>query len=400
MVSTEAEIDELDVGNSRVFAEIAHAVQLQEGEVGVRQVLQAIGQLAPATTQAVSQQTGLPKPIVVAVSNELRSRGLVTKERPSRLTPSGQALLGEAPVNLRAEVGCDCCYGYGLIPGPLAKLTGKLAKLIERAPPVDLALDQSHSTAETKVRRILFLLHSGLLPTRAMICVGDDDLMAVTVAMASAELGRPLVERLGVLDISPAVLNFSRQRLDELGFAAEFIQHDLRSPSPRDLDSSFDLAVTDPPYTLEGGRLFLSRAVESLRPGPGSSVAFSFGPKGPADTFRLQAAMQELGLTVQALLRDFNSYHGAGVIGGRSHLYHLATTAQTKPSVIGGYDGPMYTADARQRDRVYRCLQCGTRHTVGPGARWRTIGELKEAGCPECGGHRLRPLHLAPPSNR
>lgn len=388
------------MGNSQIFAEVAQATKLQEGEAGVRQVLRAIGQLAPATTRSVSQQTGLPSPVVAAVSNELRSRGLVTRDRPSRLTPSGQALLGEVPVDLRAQVGCDCCHGYGLVPGPLAGLTGQLTELIEQAPPVDLALDQSHSTAETKLRRVLFLLHSGLLPTRAMLCVGDDDLMAVTVALAGSELGRPLVQRLTVLDVSPEVLDFIGQRLAEFGVAAELIEHDLRSPLASDLAGSFDLAITDPPYTFEGGRLFLSRAVESLRPGPGSGVAFSFGHKGPADTFRLQAAMHELGLTVQALFRDFNSYHGASVIGGRSDLYHLATTAQTRPVITGEYDGPMYTADARQRDRVYRCLQCGTRHIVGPGARWRTIGELKEAGCPECGGHRLRPLHLAPPSNR
>lgn len=337
---------------------------------------------------------------MAAVSNEFRSRGLVTRERPSRLTTRGLALLGEDTVDLRAGVSCDCCHGYGLVPGPLVGLTGQLTELMGQAPAVDLTLDQSHCTAETKLRRVLFLLHLGLLPTRAMLCVGDDDLMAVTVAMAGAALGRPLVQRLAVVDISPEVLGFTRQQLDELGVTAELIEHDVRQPLTGRLAGSFDLAMTDPPYTVEGGRIFLSRAVEGLRPGPGSSVAFSFGPKGPADSLRLQGAIYELGLTVQALHRDFNDYHGAGVIGGRSHMYHLATTGQTRPTVTGSYDGPMYTADARQRDRVYLCLQCRARHLVGPGARWHTIAELKEAGCPECGGHRLRPLQLGKPSEQ
>jgi predicted methyltransferase/DNA-directed RNA polymerase subunit RPC12/RpoP len=360
-------------------------------------VLRAFGELAPATTRSVSRQTGLPSPVVAAVSNELRARGLVTRDRPSRLTPLGQELLGEAPLGLRAEVACGCCHGDGLVPGPLAGLAGQLAELAGQAPPAEPALDQSHCTAETKLRRVLFLLSSGLLPTRAMVCVGDDDLMGVTVAMAGAALHRPLVQRLAVLDVSAEVLSYARQQLEALGTGAELIEHDLREPLPEALRGGFDLALTDPPYTVGGGRLFLSRAVEALRPGPGHAVAFSFGPKGPADTLRIQDAMRELGLTVQAMYRDFNAYLGAGVIGGHSHLYHLASTGETGPAVAGAYAGPIYTADARRRDRVYRCTQCGARHLAGPGAQWQTIAELKEAGCPACGGHRLRPLQLAPP---
>jgi predicted methyltransferase len=53
------------------------------------------------------------------------------------------------------------------------------------------------------------------------------------------------------------------------------------------LSDGFDLVMTDPPYTPEGARLFLSRAVEGLRPGPGWSIAFSFGPKpGSTDEFQ------------------------------------------------------------------------------------------------------------------
>jgi len=392
------EINDSDEGNASVFAEVAQAARLQEGEAGARMVLRAIGQLAPATTRSVSRHTGLPTPIVAAVSNEFRSRGLVTRERPSRLTARGLALLDEDSADMRAEVRCTCCDGYGLVPGPLAGLAGQLTGVMAEAPSADLTLDQSHSTAETKLHRVLFLLHAGLLPARGMLCVGDDDLMAVTVAIAGAALGRPLVRRLAVVDVSPAVLDFTRTQLDQYGAAADLVEQDLREPLPDLLASSFDLAMTDPPYTVPGGRLFLSRAVESLRPGPGSSIAFSFGSKGPSDTFQLQAAIHELGLTVQALHRDFNTYHGAGVIGGRSNLYHLATTDQTRPSLAGRYDGPLYTAEARRRDRIYLCLQCRARHLVGPAARWHTIAELKEAGCPECGGRRLRPLQLGEPS--
>jgi predicted methyltransferase/DNA-directed RNA polymerase subunit RPC12/RpoP len=373
---------------------VAYAVDLQEGEAGVRQILRAIGQLDSPSTRAVSRQVGLPLPVVAAVSNELRARGLVSRERPSRLTPRGRELLGEEAPDLRADVVCSCCQGWGLGEGPLAGLAGQLSEVMAKAPPVDLTLDQSHCTAKTKVRRVLYLLRHGLLPARNLLLIGDDDLMAVTVAMASVMLGYPLAERIAVVDVSQEVLGFIDDRMAVLGVNAELAQHDLRKPLAGRLSHEFDLVMTDPPYTAEGARLFLSRSTEVLRPGPGRNIAFSFGPKGPNETMQVQETINELGLMVAGLHRDFNEYHGAGVIGGRSHLYQLVTTQQTKPLMSAEYQGPLYTADARKADRAYLCLQCGARHAVGPGARWHTIAELKQAGCPVCGGHRLRPLQL------
>jgi predicted methyltransferase/DNA-directed RNA polymerase subunit RPC12/RpoP len=381
---------------SRTLSEVAEAVTLQEGEAGVRQILRAIGQLEPASTRAVSRQTGLPVPVVAAVSNELRARGLVTRERPAKLTPRGRELLGGEVPDLRPAVVCPCCQGWGLADGPLAGLAGELAEMMAASPAADVSLDQSHSTAETKVRRVLYLLRHGLLPAPDLLLLGDDDLMAITVAMAGAKLGYPLAGRYVVVDVAPDYLDFIRDRLAGLGVSAEIAEHDLRKPLAGVLNREFELVMTDPPYTVEGARLFLSRAVEVLRPGPGRAIAFSFGTKGPEDTLRVQEAITELGLTVAGLHRDFNSYHGASVIGGRSNLYHLVSAQRTKPLVVGEYQGKLYTAQARAADRVYRCLQCGARHVVGPGASWRTIGELKQAGCPACGGQRLRPLQLAP----
>jgi predicted methyltransferase len=241
----------------------------------------------------------------------------------------------------------------------------------------------------------MFMLSRGLLPTRNMLLLGDDDLMALAIALAGRELGQPLVRHLAVVELSGEVLGFLRDNLAALGTKADLLQHDLRSPLAGRLAGRFDLAMTDPPYTTDGARLFLSRAVEALRPGPGQAIMFSFGAKGPGETLRLQQSVLDLGLSVQEMHRDFNEYHGAGVLGGRSNLYLLASTDQTRPVIAGDYAGPMYTADARGRDRVYLCVQCKARHVVGPAARWHTIAELKDLGCPACGGHRLRPLQLA-----
>src|SRR5262249_27217894 len=78
-----------------------------------------------------------------------------------------------------------------------------------------------------------------------------------------------------------------------------------------------------------------------------------------------------------------------------SHLYHLRTTAQARPAITGAHADPLYTADTRAAiTRPYRCAGCGAVHQVGPGARWRTIAQLKADGCPDCHGTVLRPMAL------
>jgi DNA-directed RNA polymerase subunit RPC12/RpoP len=98
-----------------------------------------------------------------------------------------------------------------------------------------------------------------------------------------------------------------------------------------------------------------------------------------------------MGLVVRSLVRNFNEYVGAGILGGTSHLYHLTTTAATAPAVTGTYAGPLYTGDAPRPPRRYVCVQCGTPQAVGPGARRTTVSELASAGCPRCGGTSFKP---------
>jgi predicted methyltransferase len=384
-----------------VTESVAAAVRLQEGEAGVLRVLSTIHKLSPVPTREVSRQVGIPVPLVAAISNELRARGVVSTNRPLQLTEYGRTLLD---VDRLAEVEpwCSRCDGQGLVlPPVLRDAAARVGALMDRAPAVDMTIDQSHCTVQTKFRRIALLLGLDLLPAPSMLFVGDDDLMSLSVVAAGAALGRPLVDRLAVVDISGDLLDFIRDNVDGLGGAArppggvDLYQHDLREPLPQPLRGQFDLGMTDPPYTPDGARLFLSRAIEGLRPGPGRSIAFSFGPKGPSEALEVQRAVTDVGLIEQATYRNFNEYLGSGLLGGTSHLHWLGTTAATASAVPERYAGPLYTADLRvARTREYLCLDCRTRQPVGAGSRWTTVAQLKEAGCPNCGGGRFRPLQL------
>ena len=155
------------------------------------------------------------------------------------------------------------------------------------------------------------------------------------------------------------------------------------------------MACTDPPYTVPGAELFLSRAVAALAGDAGQHVFFSFGARRPAETLRTQEMIAGMGLTVRAMMPNFNEYVGAGILAGTSHLYHLRATAALTPLIAGDYPGPLYTADLRAAaTRPYRCAGCGAVHAVGPGAQWSRIASLQAAGCPACGGTVFRPMAL------
>lgn len=378
-----------------VLAEVADAVRLQEGSAGVRSVLRVIRRLAPASTKEVSRNTGLPVPIVAAVGNELRRRGLLTEQRPSRLTPAGTALVVDLGMDLSLDVTCRECDGRELvIPSVLSEAVERLSVLMAEGPEADMSLDQSRCTPETKVRRVLALLRAGVLPGGALLLVGDDDIVSVAIAVVGDVLGFPLVERLAVVDISPEILGHIRDVSAKFTIQVDTVAHDLRQPLPDSLRAQFDAAMTDPPYTPEGARLFLSRAVEGLRPGPARSVFFSFGSKGPDEMLEVQREIIDLGLVTNGFIRNFNEYEGSGILGGTGFMQHLLTTGSTISSLSGDYQGPLYTREKRSRQREYECVSCGARIPVGAGARWTSVGALRADGCPNCGGGPFKPRQL------
>ena len=57
---------------------------------------------------------------------------------------------------------------------------------------------------------------------------------------------------------------------------------------------------------------------------------------------QLQRAIAEIGFVIQRLTRDFNEYVGAGVLGGTSHLYHLAATDALAPAVTGTFAAALH----------------------------------------------------------
>ena len=339
------------MSDNEIVSEVAAAVGLREGTAGVRDVLRAAARFEPVAVRKLSRATALPVPIVSAICNELRKREVVARERPVRLTALGRALFGVAPGDGLVEALCAACEGRELaIPPALGPVVRKLATIAQRAPEARFELDQAHCDVETKIRRVLALHEADALDGRAVLLLGDDDLLSLALACLAEPLGARIA-RLVVLDVHSALLAFLHRELGRAPFRCEVRRHDLRDPLPESLVGTMDTVFTDPPYTAMGAELFLSRAAEAVGGDRPTDVFLAFGSRQPDDELRVQRAIVAMGFVTKRLVRNFNEYVGAGTLGGVSHLYQLAGTRDVRPLVSGRYGGPLYTRDFRSRGR-------------------------------------------------
>jgi predicted methyltransferase len=324
-----------------IVRDVAAAVGLAEGEAGVRAVVAALVRLEPVSIRGLSRAVELPVPIVAAVCGELRRRGVVAEERPAQLSGAGRERFGAGALR-------------PALPHELKALRRELLRLVRGGPPPVLELDHCHCTVETKIRRVLALHEADALVGRRLLLLGDDDLVSVALDRFVRRFGSAgTVARLCVVDLDEDVLEFVEARLAGAPFRVECVQHDIRAPLPTELLGAFDTVVTDPPYTIPAAELFLSRAADALA--PDGDVFLCFGSRRQDAAFRLQRALVALGFSIRRLTRDFNEYLGAGVLGGTSHLYHLAATSELRPLVRGRYDGPLYTSERDSRFRACAC---------------------------------------------
>jgi len=383
--------------SQEVLERIAQAAHLREGPEGVAAFLRALYRESPLPTGELARRLGWPTPVVAAVRGELQRAGLVQRTPGgSALSAAGSSFAHEA---LKAaalpDPLCPTCAGRRIVveDAPWQEVLARLAEIHRHNPRVDTTLDQSHGTPETALRRALYMYREGALEGKDVLILGDDDLVSVAIGLLSplAQGETALPARLVVVDVDERFLAHIATAGREHGFAVETIAHDLRDPLPEGLRGSFDTIETDPPYTIAGLQLFLSRGLEALRPGGGRDVFLSYAPRDPSGQRALLAACVEMGLAPYAVTPDFNRYAGSGTLAGSGQFLHLRTTGQARPALPGRCEWAIYTMEERPRQREYRCLGCGAAHRVGPGQAVPTIEGLIAQGCPVCGGRNFRP---------
>lgn len=329
-----------------LLAELAAATRLQEGPEGVRKILRSIFRMGPVPIRDLARDLGIPVPVVAAVRGELEKRKLATRESGVALTDSGVDALV-------AGTGIACKARYQVasvldLPESVLTLVSTFSDIADHRPEVDVSLDQSHATAETVIRRAIYLFEHDAIEGRSLLFLGDDDLTSIAVGLLSEHLAiKP--SRITVLDADDRLVSFLREFAPP-NCPVETIHHDLRHPISTAVLGAFDAFFTDPPYTTEGLELFVSRGVSAFRPEVGKLGFVCFGRKSPGDAVKVGRILASLGLGAVEVIPEFNRYEGAQLLAGSSQMIRAVFSGDI---TIGedSYDGPLYTSDKRKQSR-------------------------------------------------
>ncbi len=206
----------------------------------------------------------------------------------------------------------------------VAKNTALLSSIladIAAVPPPLAALDHVQATAETALKRALWMDAQYDLTGRTLLCLGDHDLTSLAVCAVNPSVS------VVVVDVDDRLLEYVEERSQ--GRVRTF-HADFRFGLPPALLESADLVFSDPPYTQEGMALFAGRAVECLADtGRGRILlAYGFSDRTPALGLKVQQELHRLGLVFEAILPAFHRFDGAQAIGSAADLYVCRPTGR------------------------------------------------------------------------
>lgn len=371
------------------FEQVSKNTSLQEGTQVIEQLLLECYLNPGISTKELARRTLLPTPVAAAIKRELIQAGALVQDRGVRCASGGTTWIererGYKGLNrlLHRDLLHDTAW-----PDEIKDVLTILKELFPMRPSVDVRIDQSKCTPETSLRRAILCLRQHALIGKRILCVGDDDLVSVSIGLLLKRLfpdGGHIATRLDVLDIDMRFIQFIENAAREWALPVQCHPIDLREPLPEKLQGQYDCFFTDPPYTLQGISLFVSRGIQALKREKGLPIFLSFAHKSPDFMLAMQREFNRMGLIVSANYPRFNAYEGAEMLANQSQIFILRTTEQTIPVFQGYFTDALYTGELKQTLRTYRCKQCSKEMQVGIQGELATIEQLKSRGCDHCG---------------
>jgi len=389
--------------NTKVVTEnpitnVYRRVNIEEGEIVIERLLLDVYLQPGISTKELARKTLLPVPLVAAIKSEFIKEGLLLQDRGIRLSAAGDEFVA---VNLGFS-GIDKELYQQLLsahtwepPGVvLEPELAELERIFYERPQVDVTIDQSKATPLTSLKRAVLCLQNHSLIGKQIVCVGDDDLVSIAAGLLIKRLfTRPGIgQDGGGASTQIHVLDIDRRFLDHIQDTARMYrlpvichEADLRRPVPAELEGLFDACFTDPPYTIPGMALFLSRGITLLKKKTGLPLFLSFAHKSPSFSLEMQQELLRMGLVIAESIPRFNQYEGAEIIGNTGQMIVLRTSTKTKPVVNElPQEQPLYTGELKRTLRTYQCQSCKQIIKVGFDKEYHTIEAVKKDGCPRC----------------
>ncbi|GAA0399317.1 adenosylmethionine decarboxylase [Paenibacillus motobuensis] len=262
----------------------------------------------------------------------------------------------------------------------------ELSTIYEARPIADVAIDQAKCTVETALKRALLALDYTMLLNKHILCLGDDDFISIALAFLLKKIAPHPTTKIVVLDIDRRVLGTISKIAKDYELPIKTDYYNVQEPLPETYAHQFDCVYTDTPYTLIGAQLFLSRAINALKPEAMRHVFFSYAKRSYQKQWELQQSLHAMGFVIASIQYDINTYEDAQILGATGQLFVLQTTEQMTSYIPNQRKctRPIYTGEIERKSVVYQCIHCQHALTVGAGYQYNTIIQLQASGCPKC----------------
>ncbi|MFX1516070.1 MAG: adenosylmethionine decarboxylase [Promethearchaeota archaeon] len=312
--------------SQRFFRSIAEKSHLKEGERGVERIIIEIfrRQNQKTTNKELSRNVRIPVPVLSAVRGELLQAGFLETK----------SLLSSAAVEWIQE-NLGLTYSFEFLQDFMEESSFIVSKkyieffkpvidYLNLRPPPEYKYDQSRSTPETVIKRALLMLKNGDVEGKRIAILGDDD--GVSIALAYLQCAREIF----VIDIDSRVLEFVQSFALEKNLTDVLKTQlwDIRTTFPKKWWHRYEIFETDPPYTVDGLKIFVDQVLTLLEPRKGGRGYISFGVKSPHETWVCQQHLLEAGFFIEEFIPSFNRYHGATILGNTSNLYIVSAVPQ------------------------------------------------------------------------
>lgn len=341
------------------------------------------------SNKKLSAFLNLPVPIVSAIKKEYIKLGIVEQKRGINLSDKGLEYV-ENILKLKGldkpllAILIEKDYDFHKVFENELEI---LKEIFEKKPKAWLEIDQTECTPETSLKRAVLALENNAILGKNILCLGDDDLVSVSITVLLNKIFKIPVANIcsvTVTDIDDRILEF----VNNFDGKIQIVKHDLTTKMSDDEIGKYDTVFTDPPYTLEGLALFMRCARLNLKNNFGR-IFLSYGKKDNFTSFEIQKLFFSLNFLVKNILNNFNSYFGAGVIGGRSNMIILEALPYDNVDYLNkGTNKNIYTGNVDKKTKYYKCTKCKEIFVLGENM---FIEELKEKGC-SCGNNSFKLL--------
>jgi S-adenosylmethionine decarboxylase proenzyme len=373
----------------RQLQQIVADMQLEEHYHTLEKALLALYFHKNCTTKSLAHMTDLPIPIVSAMKKEFAKRGWgkhsLTKK--GQLAVSRYFQLSGTDAELYLRLTTDDTFRTEWITQNISELS----TIYDARPTADVTLDQVKCTVETALKRALLALDYTMLLHKRILCLGDDDFISIALAFLLKKIAPLSKTQIVVLDIDERILCMINEIAKDYAFPIKTVCYNVQEPLPKTYAQQFDCVYTDTPYTLMGAQLFLSRAINALKPEAMRHVFFSYAKRSYQKQWQLQQSLYAMGFVIESIKYDINTYEGAQILGAKSQLFVLQTTEQMTSCIPNhlAFTRPIYTGEIERKSVVYRCTHCQHTLTVGADYQYTTIAHLQSSGCPSCNNNKF-----------